>query len=153
MLPISPHFYVYHGFGCCLFACFLPFLFFHVGKHSQTTSNSLRGWSISTDLTLEIFYCRTAVCNSSTLPTGCQRTPCLFLLTSVITQSVGLFFSQVFCHVSYSSSLISQHCLQITQKLRFPSWNGILVHFAYETVPLHIFNNHCYCVAFERISH
>lgn len=105
MLPGSPCFYVYHGFCGCLFACFV--LFFHVGKHSQTTSNPPRSWSISTDLTLEILFCRTAVCNSSTLPAGCERTPCLFLFTSVITPSVGLFFPQVFCQVSYSLSLIS----------------------------------------------
>lgn len=82
-------------------------LFFFSCQQTQTSSHPLRGWSISTDFTLETLFCRTAVCNSGTIPTRCERTPCLFLFSSVITQSVGLLFSQVFCHVSYSSSLIS----------------------------------------------
>lgn len=126
MLPNSPRLYVYHGFCCRLLACFLPFFFFSC-QQTQTSSHPLRGWSISTDFTLETLFCRTAVCNSGTIPTRCERTPCLFLFSSVITQSVGLLFSQVFCHVSYSSSLISQHSLladNVEAQVPFMEWDS-----------------------------
>lgn len=82
----------------CLLAHFLPFFLLNVSKDLQTAQgpalgNLSQAGATQPILLFAILLCRTVVWNSSALPTSDQRICCLFLLTSIIIQSIVVVFS------------------------------------------------------------
>lgn len=62
--------FVAYLLGFCLFF-FFPCLQTLAEHPGPNLGNPPRGWRPPTDFTLEVLFCRPAVCNSSALPAGC----------------------------------------------------------------------------------